>query len=84
MSQLFISGDQSIGASASASVLSMTIQGCDNFTGCTHLSELKKFYALLYMCFIAECQLYLSETMKISYAWPLAWKVKLREISLPY
>ena len=84
MSQLFMSGGQSIGASASASVLSMNIQGCDNFTGCTHLSELKKFYTLLYLCFIAECQLYLSETMKIYYGWPLAWKVKLVEIFLPY
>ena len=72
MTQFFESGGQSIGASASASVLSMSVQGCDNFTGCTRLSELKKFYALLYMCFIAECQLYLSETMKISYGWPLA------------
>ena len=72
VSQFFTSGGQSIGASASASVLSMNSQGCDNFTGCTHLSELEKFYALLYMCFIAECQLYLSETMKISYGWPLA------------
>ena len=36
------------------------------------------------MCFIAECQLYLSETMKISYGWPLAWKVNLVEIFLPY
>ena len=53
VSQLFTSGGQSIGASASASVLSMNSQGCDNFTGCTHLSELEKFYALLYMCFIA-------------------------------
>ena len=82
MSQLFMSRGQSIGASASASVLPMNIQGCDNFTGCTHLSDWRILCFIVFVLY--SCQLYLSETMKIYYGWPLAWKVKLVEIFLPY
>ena len=64
MSRLFVSGEQSMGASASASVLPVNIKGWFplGLTGlilCTHMSKLTK---LAFKTYITVCKLYLKKS----------------------